>query len=80
MAQALIAYSAVAFSALYVGWKFMPATMRRWFAARMGALMHRGGLSRERVLWLEAKANSDGACGGCDSCHACATEKPDVRA
>lgn len=73
--QALVVYFAVAIAALYVGWRFMPAALRRPLAARIGALARRRGLARERVVWLEAKLNGAGACGSCDSCNACDTAK-----
>jgi hypothetical protein len=78
--QALVVYVVVAIAALYVGWRFMPAALRWRLAARIGALARRRGLARERVVWLEAKLNSGGACGSCNSCNACGTdERADVR-
>ncbi len=75
MAQTLLVYCVVAFAALYVGWKFMPAATRRWLAARLGVSMRRRGLAPERVVWLEAKLNQGAACGGCDSRDTCGANK-----
>jgi hypothetical protein len=77
MVQTVLACGVVAFAALYVGWKFMPAATRRWLAARLGVSMRRRGLAHERVVWLEAKLNQGAACGGCDSRNACGVnERP----
>lgn len=75
MLQQVLGFSAVAVAALYVGWRFMPAALRRWLAARIGIALRRRGLAPERVVRLEAKLNGGGACGSCESCNACAAGK-----
>lgn len=75
MVQTLLGYFVVAVAALYVGWKFMPAAMRSRLAACIAVAMRRRGLARDRVAWLEAKLNSGGACGNCNSCKACDGDK-----
>ncbi len=75
MLQTLLVYCVVAGATLYVGWKFMPAALRSWCAARIGVSMRSCGLGRDGVMWLEAKLNSGGACGNCNSCKACDSDK-----
>jgi len=73
--QALLVYFVVAIAALYVGWRFMPGAIHGRLAARIGVLARRRGLARERIVWLETKLNSGGACGSCNSCNACDTTR-----
>jgi len=75
MVQQALSFSAVAAAALYVGWRFMPAALRRWLAAPIGVALRRRGFAPERIVRLEAKLNGSGACGNCSSCNACAVGK-----
>ena len=75
MVQTLLGYGVVALAAVYVGWKFMPAALRSWLAACIGALMRSWGLASDSAASLETKLRRGGACGSCDSCNACHSAK-----
>lgn len=69
----------VACAAGYAAWRLSPLALRRWCAARLAALLRRGGIAQATTARIEKSAAASG-CGGCDSCGGCPPVRSDANA